>query len=731
MNPSITFEYKTTHALFIIALTLLTTAFFYRLQGKIERKYWLAILHIRMLAMIILLTLILKPSIRIKKHLEDLKTSVLIDISGSMAVADMQAERRIDYVKKKLAENADLIKKLPNTDIFLFATTLQKIEQDEIPKIETASADIMTDITRALEDLTEREESPKREHHIVLITDGNHLAAEDPIRLIEEKDLIVYPISVGREDTPGIKNLSLRLKNPPLKFLTDAENIITVELEYQNVQPKEKVNIKANLNGKKLTQKSIVLKEKEGITKVELPVRPQRAGRVLLEIKADVLDDERVSSDNECLWQGIAIDKNINICIIEGHIRPETKFLKQLLRANPSLQFVSLTQIREDKFLINRSSDKISLNKLPKSKEELDTFDVFILSDISDKTLSKATIEALKEQITQDGKGLLIIAGSEISDWPEDLKEVIPAKIGKDLKWIDIQFKAHLTLLGRKDPVFEGIEELFESKAYFKGLFVPVGKEISDIALVEKDKQNPIFLKKIYGKGKVYLLLSPQSWRWSLNPNKDLQRLYNRFWLQLLQTLSNKEIGKLPQEVLIINAFPTSSRAHDKVRIVGYIFDQSSKPIRPEVITLKLIPPTKGREKKFDLIPEIKEDYFTAEITPSEEGRYTISAETQLKNTVLKGSTYINSYKISDELIKVSLNKRLLEKIADAGKTGRIRHIDELPSVLEDIISYYKKYKTKAEYFRVELFDYRIYLMILLITLITIELTIRYRLRIY
>ncbi len=709
----------------ITTLIILSTWFFYKLiRTNISKKSWMGLVSLRISAILVLLILIFKPTLSFRKALPPKSTILLIDTSRSMGVKDLDGLSRLDYISKTIIENMDIIKKLPQSKIFSFDEVLSQISLNNIGKLQPKGQ--TTNIRKALKELSSKIDVGKIQN-ILLISDGNHLGEDSPIDFIKNTlTCKIYAIGVGKDNTQGKPNITLTLSAPLTKLITNADNIFALNISFKNMKPNTTSELKSYLNNKLVHQQTIKFSTANGTIKVNIPIKPPEAGKVKLRFEISPVQEELTPLDNKCLWSAITFTEKIKLLILEGCVRPEFKFLKQLIKSDPAIEFASFIQIRPSKFLVSVSSDEIKTKTLPKTREEFEIFDAFIFGDISHRTLTSEQIKLLDKEI-RDGKGLFVIAGENLSKWRmAELKKFLPAKIDKKLTWQDISFIPKLTLQGKADPIFEGLITLFTPKTVLKGIFTPVEISPADIVLMQAPQDAPVLIKKNYGKGKVYLLLSPETWRWFLNPNKTLQNLYTKFWSQVIRSLTPKRPGKLDNEQIIVNTIPTTTIVGTPITIRGSIFDKTAKPILPENINCTIELPDKTT---IDLEPNIHKDSFDLEFTPKQTGKYIINIATKSETSQFKETIKSFAYQLDNELTQVALNRNLLNKIAQVGKTEGLKSIDDLPFILQNILSEYTESASKqTQQTEIRTFDYRIYLMFLFIGFVTTEWFLRYRL---
>ncbi len=730
------FEFDVLWVSLVGVLAILTGIFFYRLLADaISRKRWRILLALRISAISILLILLFKPAIEFaivpQKHSDLI---ILIDNSRSMEFADVGGMSRIDYAKKMILENEDIISNNSNIRIFAFSDKLKSLSFEQAERISAEGG--FTDISAAFRELASQ---VNREdiQAIIVFTDGQHLGASSPKGLVASFNRPIYWLGLGSENPSGIaNNLSVNLINPPVKIAADSENYLTVEISKTGTLAiSGTIETILNESDKIFSKRVFNFSDKQSKRSIDIPIRPELIGKVVLQFRVFSQADEYILSDNVRFWHCISLPEKIRILLIESQISPEYKFLKQYLQSDSAVEFVSMIQIRPGKFLVTKQMAGFIGNELPKSQDEFDKFDLFILGNISHRTLNEHQSALLRHAVEQ-GRGVVFIAGDKISDLRKsNISELLPIKITQKAEWISQRFVPHITLAGKADDILKNCVDFFNpmnryyNSVKLDGTFragpaLPVSRVLMEFN--EKGKHIPVLTIKPYGKGKSALLLASGFWRWALNPDVNLrEKLYRVFWGQLIRNISGKELKGKQKPAILVNLSTNAVRTGETLTVSCYVFDESATAITSKPVICELI---KG-EKILKAIKLTRRDnHFIGEISVNEPGEYRVRVKTLYATAELVDENVLKAYKVDKEFLQVTLNRKLLNELASVSGTERMQSADSFGEILNRLTNQYaQQLAHQSEIQQVRLFDYRIFFMLIFVLIITSEWLLRYK----
>ncbi len=730
----VSFEFDFLFVLLVSILAVLTGVFFYRLLiDSVPRRRWGVLLGLRVFAILILLLLLFKPAIEFSvMPANDSDLIVLIDNSRSMGFADMSGMSRLTYVKKLIAENEDIIKE-DDIRFFVFSDKVRPVDEDEIENLETGGK--YTDITSAIRGLFDYV-NKGGVRAIIVFTDGEHLGVSSPKNIVSSLNRPVYWLGVGRKDFRSeADNVSVDLTEPPIKIVADGENDFNVDVRKSGLSAM-KVNLDVLRGDEVLAERIVGFSSQQSRRSVDVTIRPKSTGKVELQFRVSSQAEEYVREDNVRIWHCLSLPEKIRVLLIESQVSPEYKFLKQYLQSDAAIEFVSLVRIRAGKFLVTKQLKSFNVVGLPESEDDFKKFDLYILGNVSNRTFDANQIEKLKKMIGQQGKGVIFIAGDELSSLRKSgLSELLAIRIERKVELIARRFVPRVTLAGKASDILRNCVEFFrEGSRYFEsvrldGVFyagraLPASSVLMDF--VDGDRRVPVLAVRPIGKGKSALLSGVGFWRWALNADVNMrEKLYRVFWGQLIRNISGKEFKGSHKPALIVNLSRNAARTGESVNVSCYVFDESANAITSKAVVCEVL---MGKKvvKSVKLVQS--ENHFSGVFSIDKPGAYMIRAKANYGAKELTDENVLSVYKVDKEFLRVGLNRKLLDELAKVSGTERMRSAEDFGEILAELRKQIaERSQERRELSQVRLFDYRVYLMLIFVVVVTSEWLLRYK----
>ncbi|MEO0083174.1 MAG: vWA domain-containing protein [candidate division WOR-3 bacterium] len=467
---------------------------------------------------------------------------VLVDISKSMDIKD-----NITQVNQVV----DKINKLPNKkQVFSFGDSVFSVYRYEQPFANR------TDITKALSFAKN-----KKPGCIVLVSDGQHNAENDPMMIVKAIQSPIYTIGIGAEQKSDIAIHSII--KPWQSFFGDTVNII-VRIE-NNGFYREHTKIRLMRKGKEILNNVVQFSDRDVIQEVSFKVVPETTGKIVYTVKIDSLFNEATYLNNA---KEIVIDVIKNrwqIVYLTNAPSFNTRFLPANLTANEdySAQFtvIPIVAFVNQNFQILK---QISLD------QALQAADAIILDNIDETKMPSEMSAKLKTQIST-GKGVLILTGENFR--LTSLSDIMPFEFKKE-NIIKKDIFLELTDVGAVNPIFydETNQFLLNNTPPLWGLHPITNLKPSTIIwAVSKEDKNPLIVYYQYQKSKIVAVTGFPIWRWSFSAieTEKTQQNFSRFIKNLMRFLSVKDLTPfrlvtnkseyLTGEPIFFNLFATSS----------------------------------------------------------------------------------------------------------------------------------------------------------------------------
>lgn len=504
--------------IFTTVLAVVLTSFFYfRAFGSLERKHFLILLALRIVAVCIVILLLFRPMLQFTKEESQRKSIVFaVDTSQSMSISDATGDagmdsdegtvataNRIDQVRGKVLSWGERLKDDFDLHLVEFAEDVQNY--NDFRKVASSKADGKTTSIYAgfigcvrVNDSTGRPIPRSDIEAVFLFSDGQHNTARKPDEEAVKLGIPVYSIGVGSglKSSAGFKDVQVtdvrcpeRLMLNNLARLTATVEaiglpgrVVRVILEEDASQATEPSGRRTSGDGPNpetstapggvriIEEKELTLNDGEGPQEIMFEFRPEKLGRHTYTVRIPKLDDEAIRENNDRQTSSMVIEPGIRVLYLEGVLRPENgAIVERFLSKDPDIEFCSLVQTRPNNFLKRTNIEGLSLNSIPSDQESVDMFDVFIIGDLDSSYLQPDVQEMILNRV-RNGGGLVMLGGYR-SLGPggyagTPIGKELPVVLGdREIGQYMEPFLPKLTPDGRNSHIFANIENFFPSQA--------------------------------------------------------------------------------------------------------------------------------------------------------------------------------------------------------------------------------------------------------------------------
>jgi len=721
-------------AVIILVISFAIVIFsYYRTDKPLNRRYRYALIALRILAIGLILFCLLDPTIIMRE--ETIKKSnilVLIDDSQSMSLTDSgEKTARIDDVNKALLVPPSngrtdtskdgfksIIESLDehfNTQLYQFSSEVTPVKELSL-KAQGNLTDIGKAITKTFDDWKGQPVAG-----IVLITDGSHNSGEDPVRSAQKAGVPIYTVGVGQTKMPRDISVS-RVEVSPVAYVDHALPI-RVAISSNGYDGRE-VRITLNqsdnfgslsvlplLGGTRKDSASLKLDSRLGEQIVDLQTKPQQEGTIKFTVSVSSAPDELTQQNNTYTFFVKVVKTKLKVLYVEGSPRWESTFLNRTLQRDPNVDVTYLITTKQGgyypQFPPKTFPDtKSVLPLLGGTRNELSSYDVIILGDISPGSLKNEQLGMIKDFIENRGGSILFLGGlksyGDGGFGESTLRDMLPIDIGQSgAKQIKTPFNPVLTQQGMTHPITRLSDDPQENTAIWRDLppisrfYSGIGTKSGATVLTENQQEKrPFIIFQRYGKGMVLMIAGDDLWQWAFGayPFGGDDSYYHKFWSGTIRWLASVRIQA--DQVSVTTSKQTYSR-DEKVRVKAYVYNENYDPVNNAQIKAQVQTPAKATR---DLIFTLEENgRYSAEFSPTMDGNYKIdvealffrySAEREQRNGSLigKSSTEFIVQTATLEFLNTQLNEPLLKEIADisGGSYNKINDISNLPSSIKE-----------------------------------------------
>ncbi|MEI6232279.1 MAG: hypothetical protein WCT04_04465 [Planctomycetota bacterium] len=517
---------------------------------------WLprTLLGLRAAAVFIAVMMVVNPILRINSSPRNSqRIAVLVDASRSMAVKDsIGGESRLDSARRVLNGQGVLsqLESLATTEVQIFDTNARPAELAKVAAVGEAS-----DLFSALQSVREdKQKAPLAA--VVVLSDGCETGQKSAAQL--PADVPVYTVGLGslHEALVQFPDVALAEVKADREAFVHTQIEAKLDLRETNLAG-ELVTVQIVRGNQILAEESITLQK--DTTHASLKFTPTEPG--LYDLEARVLPHvkEKITENNGRFFSVRVSGQKIRIFYYEGTPRWTYKYMLRELKRDPQLALQALLRTNVDA-LYQSSSAAASEGGggpiFPSTREALKAYDCVILGDVRGSDLTPAQTDALKQHISEDGSGLILLAGKEsfsAAGLPMlGLDVMMPASLAST-KEITGAFNVSLTQDGNVHPAFGGLQKLLPiSSVYTLGEPKP-GAQVLARADGDKGSYN-IALAQRYGNGRVFVFATDSDWNWPMKYKaNEGDILFGRFWGQVIRWASNRQLPKEQQAAVTLS----------------------------------------------------------------------------------------------------------------------------------------------------------------------------------
>jgi uncharacterized membrane protein len=477
-----------------VAASLLAGMFYWRTFGALCRWQWQTLLTLRLVAIVLIVLLLFRPVMSLTREVRDRPGLIfLLDRSASMSITDGgTGQSRLDQARTQIEKWWHKLRGDFELRLVEFAEQARPL--DDPKQMAALAADGKgTSLTAAL--ATAAKQIPRQDvEAVVLLSDGIHNAAGDPVETAAKLGMVVHTVGVGtnlRDDlsfrdvqvagidcpehlivgnlarvTGMIKGIGLSGRVIRVVLEEDGRQVSQAELTLESwVAPKGDSPIFATMPGMVPAKIGTV----PAAQQVAMEFRPAEKGRHVYTVHALPLPEEKIIENNRRSAVATVVEPAIHVLYLEGTLRAEYgAVVDRFLARDPDLEFCALVQTRPNVFLQRSNMAGLKLEAIPSNQETVDKFDVFIIGDLDHTYLRPPQQELILKRVRAGG-GLVMLGGYH-SLGPggyadEPLGQALPVRLGKpDIGQVSEPLLPVLTPEGRQHPIFANIFDFFPSR---------------------------------------------------------------------------------------------------------------------------------------------------------------------------------------------------------------------------------------------------------------------------
>ena len=487
--------------------------------------------------------LVLEPGLRLMATSREAnRVVVAVDASGSMGEDEGGRTRAQRAADAALEVQRDLLaREQPFApEVWLFDDVWRRAGPDDLAKMAAGKLVPEGKASHLALPLTSVSvgEGEKPLGGVVVVSDGADTTGLEPALTVELRDAeraLAAPVHTVLVGEPAhFKDVALQ------SAVTDefafVRNKLTVDVIVRHKgYAGQTVPLTLREDGRPVATTSVTLEGDAGEQKASFTFEPQRAGKRIYTIQAPALPDEAVVENNRVDFTLKLIRDRIRVLQVAGRPSWDERFVRRLLKENPSVDLISFFILRSTTDIANASNRELSLIPFPTQKlftEELGTFDVVIFQDFNYRPYQMAPyLQNVKQFVEESGGGFMMIGGElSFSEGEYDgtpIADILPVKLLPGTGHTSTEtFTPLVTEAGKTHPITElgdaAAGESYDALPPLEGVNLVAGLADGAETLLAHPFLNvdkgpaPVVAVREVGKGRSMAVLTDSTWVWSL-----------------------------------------------------------------------------------------------------------------------------------------------------------------------------------------------------------------------
>jgi uncharacterized membrane protein len=555
--PFIGLPFLAVAALVLVALTVWT---YIGVRGANWRRI-LAVLALRLLALLLAFIALLRPSLAFRDELKVPSWLILVvDSSQSMSIQDeVDGDSRWAYLQRVLRDNKALLDQLRddhNINVALYRFDADVGELRDIQSLLDIKQPIgkRTDFGEMLSHLYERYRGERYLRALVVVSDGaDNGSRYQPLALAQQWRNLpcpVYTFGVGKPTTSEKQSdIALVSINPePAPVPIKAEMVVKGVIDAPGFE-NARVRVRLLFDDEEVAVQEEELKQAAG-NEVKIKVTaPSKPGEIKVTLRVDKLPGEVTIANNEISTFVTVTKEGISVLLVDKARVWEPQFLADALRADKRIRLSTV---------LFRGSQGIDPGKIDLFQFDKQHYDVIILGDLTADRLKSGNPDApriIRELVEKKGTGLMMMGGyhSFGPTWRgTDIEKLLPVELPAQAAQVEGQPRMMPDARNFNDYVMRLDDQpgtrLEDAEARWRRLrplkdYTKLGKPRPGAKILARagnsQDGDPLLVSGAYGDGRTLAFGGDTTFRW-ISDEQGLKD-HGRFWRRVVVWLAKQD----------------------------------------------------------------------------------------------------------------------------------------------------------------------------------------------
>jgi uncharacterized membrane protein len=632
---------------------------------------------LRALTLLLLVACLLRP-VRVMPpdSSSDVVVPVVVDVSRSMGLADMDGRTRIDAARDLIdREIRPALARRFVPELWTFGDTLEQAGGGSL-----AATAARSDLSGALRALRDRYRE-RKVAAVVVVSDGGDTGAQDAAAALDAGGPPVYTVGVGAARVAS----DLELLDVTAGEMAVADSSVDISVAAVNRGGAAPFDLRVLENGRPIDLRRVVPAADGGPVRAVFSVSPPRDAATLYTVEIPSAPGEQVLENNRRSVLVEPAGRRRAVLMIEGAPGFEHSFIKRAIAADPGLEVDSVVRKGRDTtgaatYFVQATEARAPrlAGGFPQEREALYEYDALILANVEADALSRPQLQMIADFVDLRGGGLLVLGAKSFVQQGfagTPLEDLLPLRLtdrGGGVVRVstrqDTRYAVTVTADGASHPVMRmgagGGAGKWSSLPPLAGAasLGTLRPGAQALALVRTpDGARPLVAVQRYGQGRSMVFTGEASWRWRMQmPSED--RTYEMFWRQAARWVG----AGAPDRVSI--AAPSGLVPGNTAAIGVDVRSDAFAPVTDAQVALTVTLPGGSVREVRATATDPQSGRYAADMRFDEPGVYRISASAEggaaragnADRWLLVGGSDI-------EMADPRLNDQVLRRIATAG----------------------------------------------------------------
>jgi hypothetical protein len=556
---------------------------------------------------------------------------------------------------------------------------------------------------------------------VVVATDGRSNTGEDPLRAVEaavRQNIPVFAIAAGADEGP--RNIRLaEVEASPVVFVRDPMTLGVV-VEARGLRDAEAtVVLEQRVNENEwepVGTQRVVLGEDGLLKRTTFRITPKVVGSYQFRARVEDAGPELTREDNVSTADVKVVRQQIRVLMIAGGPSPDVQFLRNALMRDPHVEFAAWFQHADPGF---RQPGDRPIARLPNDEAELRHYDALLLIDPDMRALGPQWPDLITRFVSQDGGGLIFVAGELHSQQLFEAADSGPAATSSGTSWTKVlpivrepglfrteaevrlstktTYGLELTPEGRGDPIFAFHPDPLRNRAILTSLpgmywSFPVTRarpgatvlaRHGDPRMQNQYGRHVLLASQLYGPGRTVFIGFDGTYRWRYLS----EDYFDGFWARLIDRVGrSKALGG--QFAFQVHLGKGVYRVGDQVTVDVRYTDPAALAEAVELTAELEVAGQPPEPVRFEKVPD-DPAVLTATFPAQQAGAYSLrivpaTAAAESGTGVRASTTTFRVEPPRREIDEPSLNRPLLASLArlTGGRVVELSDVDRLDEAI-------------------------------------------------